>query len=564
MRATRRASARAARAVGAPVRVGIRPIRSFYVAVYDISEASEMSGMNGGLAGYPPTAADTEGWYHHMYKENARLRARNDALTDENTGLLDLVRNYKQRSYAHEAEISKYKRRLGRAMEALKKAGMRVELSSDSEGEDGYDRRRRHEYETGDQELPNSSHAGSPRSGSSDRDIVPQQKPVNPKESRRREEERRAQEKAKQEQLSGDDGPVRRSNRKRKPIVRDDFDQPAPAVSDEEGGQLEAAEMIRCLSNAPTPRGSPVHRGIGGARREAPWPEDDEVVLSLRRQEERAEGAEEEEAPARGARSRRAVRARGRPRGAAAAGGRAASRAGSRRNSVDEEGAARARRQRAEEAEEAGEEEDEDEDGTPEDDGDEDYVENSRRAREIDAAHNGGNLIGIDLDDPNVWRKKRIPVGAAAAASGKKARRTSQYRGVYWEEQRGKWRAQMQDGNTRRHLGYFNTEEEAAECYQNAMREMQRAQVSGKRFNVPLGQRREPLPQRLAALPPPRPAPAQALNPEMLAAELLHKVANTPRGSPAVSPRRCSTAAMEPPALSLAASAAAALGRDLA
>ena len=42
---------------------------------------------------------------------------------------------------------------------------------------------------------------------------------------------------------------------------------------------------------------------------------------------------------------------------------------------------------------------------------------------------------------------------------------TSQFKGVHWEKQRGKWRAQITMNGKHKHLGYFDFEIDAAEAY---------------------------------------------------------------------------------------------------
>mmetsp|Transcript_6001 Transcript_6001/g.9219 ORF Transcript_6001/g.9219 Transcript_6001/m.9219 type:complete len:484 (+) Transcript_6001:52-1503(+) len=52
-------------------------------------------------------------------------------------------------------------------------------------------------------------------------------------------------------------------------------------------------------------------------------------------------------------------------------------------------------------------------------------------------------------------------------------RRSKKYKGVYWESRRGKWRAQVLDGLTRRHVGYFDSEEDAARRLYEASRSLE-------------------------------------------------------------------------------------------
>jgi hypothetical protein len=48
---------------------------------------------------------------------------------------------------------------------------------------------------------------------------------------------------------------------------------------------------------------------------------------------------------------------------------------------------------------------------------------------------------------------------------------TSQYTGVSWKKRENKWKSQIQINGKQRHLGYFTSEEAAAEAYQKALKE---------------------------------------------------------------------------------------------
>jgi hypothetical protein len=54
---------------------------------------------------------------------------------------------------------------------------------------------------------------------------------------------------------------------------------------------------------------------------------------------------------------------------------------------------------------------------------------------------------------------------------GWRKRNRSGYRGVYYDRQARKWRAQIHPaGQSKRHLGYFETPEQAARSYDSAAR----------------------------------------------------------------------------------------------
>lgn len=56
--------------------------------------------------------------------------------------------------------------------------------------------------------------------------------------------------------------------------------------------------------------------------------------------------------------------------------------------------------------------------------------------------------------------------------SRKSKRRTSQFKGVYWERARRKWHVEIKVLGKRRHLGRFDDELEAAATYDTAAREL--------------------------------------------------------------------------------------------
>ena len=47
---------------------------------------------------------------------------------------------------------------------------------------------------------------------------------------------------------------------------------------------------------------------------------------------------------------------------------------------------------------------------------------------------------------------------------------TSQYKGVFWDKNSNKWKSQITINSKIKHLGYFTSEEAAAEAYQNALK----------------------------------------------------------------------------------------------
>ncbi len=53
-----------------------------------------------------------------------------------------------------------------------------------------------------------------------------------------------------------------------------------------------------------------------------------------------------------------------------------------------------------------------------------------------------------------------------------KSKTTSRYTGVYWRKDIKKWKSQIQINGKRKHLGYFNTQEEASKAYQQKLKEL--------------------------------------------------------------------------------------------
>ncbi len=77
--------------------------------------------------------------------------------------------------------------------------------------------------------------------------------------------------------------------------------------------------------------------------------------------------------------------------------------------------------------------------------------------------HRNGN--GLD----NTRRNLRFATPSQNSCNCRRRQNgSSKYRGVYFAKNRGKWRAQINYNGTRRHLGYFDNQEDAARAYDNA------------------------------------------------------------------------------------------------
>jgi DNA-binding transcriptional MerR regulator/predicted DNA-binding transcriptional regulator AlpA len=74
------------------------------------------------------------------------------------------------------------------------------------------------------------------------------------------------------------------------------------------------------------------------------------------------------------------------------------------------------------------------------------------------------NLVVLDIAEQSRGNKK-IKMRAGYET-------TSRYKGVCWDEDRGKWLAQISKEGVHRHLGRFDDEIDAAEAYDNAAREL--------------------------------------------------------------------------------------------
>jgi hypothetical protein len=74
------------------------------------------------------------------------------------------------------------------------------------------------------------------------------------------------------------------------------------------------------------------------------------------------------------------------------------------------------------------------------------------------------NLVVLDIAQQSYGTKKmKMRAGYET---------TSKYKGVCWDEDRGKWLAQINKEGVHKHLGRFDDEIDAAEAYDNAAREL--------------------------------------------------------------------------------------------
>lgn len=80
------------------------------------------------------------------------------------------------------------------------------------------------------------------------------------------------------------------------------------------------------------------------------------------------------------------------------------------------------------------------------------------------------HINGNRLD--NTWNNIRLATNQQNCFNKKKiAGFTSRYKGVHWNKWHKKWAASIRKGDIHKHLGYFQTEELAAKCYDEAARE---------------------------------------------------------------------------------------------
>lgn len=84
------------------------------------------------------------------------------------------------------------------------------------------------------------------------------------------------------------------------------------------------------------------------------------------------------------------------------------------------------------------------------------------------------HIDGNPLD--NQRHNLRLATDAQNSRNAGKRKRggisSSEYKGVYWEQQRGKWKAQIRVNNKQVYLGYFTDELEAAYAYDDAACEL--------------------------------------------------------------------------------------------
>lgn len=79
-----------------------------------------------------------------------------------------------------------------------------------------------------------------------------------------------------------------------------------------------------------------------------------------------------------------------------------------------------------------------------------------------------------DLDPSNNrWANLRAANHSENGCNkAKPANNTSGFKGVYWDRWSGRWKAQIKVGGRRRHIGRYDTREEAAAAYRVKARDL--------------------------------------------------------------------------------------------
>ena len=81
------------------------------------------------------------------------------------------------------------------------------------------------------------------------------------------------------------------------------------------------------------------------------------------------------------------------------------------------------------------------------------------------------NLRFADYSQNSQNRRK---ISLEAGKYGDKNRYSSKYKGVWRDKKSGKWRAQICFRGTKKHLGYYTDEQQAAKAYDKAARKYHR------------------------------------------------------------------------------------------
>jgi len=83
----------------------------------------------------------------------------------------------------------------------------------------------------------------------------------------------------------------------------------------------------------------------------------------------------------------------------------------------------------------------------------------------IDVDHKDGNRLNNQLENLRLCSRKENLRNQAKVMSTKRGRATSPYKGVYWANDRRKWRSTIFVDNRRVSIGSFDDEDEAALAY---------------------------------------------------------------------------------------------------